>query len=153
MDINLVVQNESSLKVPEEDKIRHWVNSAVSDKHDNSELTVRIVDEAEGLELNKQWRSKDYATNVLSFPIGETPEEAPGMLGDIVICAPVVKREALEQEKDEEAHWAHMVIHGLLHLQGFDHERPGEAEQMEALEISILDNIGYANPYASELRS
>ena len=151
MAINITIQNESSLASPEDEQIKGWINAAVSDGDGESELTVRIVDEEEGRELNKHWRKKDYATNVLSFPIGEALEGTPLMLGDIVICAPVVKREALEQTKEEEAHWAHMVVHGVLHLQGYDHEMPDEAERMEALEISILDNIGYANPYAGEL--
>ena len=112
---------------------------------------IRIVDELESEKLNGQYRHKDYATNVLSFTndlpsnILDSLEELP--LGDLAICAPVVEREASEQNKTIHAHWAHMVIHGVLHLQGFDHEDESDAEEMETLECSILAKLGLANPY------
>ena len=105
------------------------------------------MDEGESQSLNHSYRDKDKPTNVLSFPY----EQAPGMyvplLGDLVICAPVVIQEALEQEKPVEAHWAHMVLHGVLHLLGYDHIETDEAEQMEKLEVTLLGKLGYANPY------
>jgi probable rRNA maturation factor len=106
------------------------------------ELTLRITNEAESRALNHRYRGRDYATNVLSFPYQE-----PGMLGDLVLCAPVVAREAKAQGKPLRAHWAHLVIHGCLHLLGYDHEQSQAAEKMEKLEIRILRNLGFANPY------
>lgn len=151
MSIN--IQNVSILKsLPDNEKIEFWVKQALDEQHKDAEISFRIVDEEEGKLLNKNWRNKDYATNVLSFPVGEIIEHAPNFLGDIVICAPVVEREAKEQEKDIDAHWAHLVIHGVLHLQGYDHEVEKEAEKMEAMEISILNKIGYTNPYETELQ-
>ena len=142
--------------VPSEKEFLGWVNLALNE---NSIATaqqpfvvgIRIIDELESAQLNKQYRHKDYATNVLSFGndlpphILDTLEEIP--LGDLAICAPVVEREASEQNKTLAAHWAHMVIHGVLHLQGFDHEDDDDAEAMEALECTILATLGLANPY------
>ena len=108
------------------------------------EVTIRFVDEEEGRELNRAYRDRDYATNVLSFPY----EIEPVVRGDLVICMPVVVREAGEQGKSVEAHCAHMVVHGLLHLQGLDHESEDEAEVMEAVEYQILSRLGYDDPYA-----
>ncbi|ALG69088.1 rRNA maturation RNase YbeY [Beggiatoa leptomitoformis] len=110
-------------------------------------LTIRIVDEAEGKTLNETWRQKAYATNVLSFPF-ETPKglKIP-LLGDIIICAPVVVHEANEQQKPLLAHWAHLVIHGTLHLIGYDHVEDAQAERMESLEIQVLQQLGYSDPY------
>jgi probable rRNA maturation factor len=109
---------------------------------------VRVVGAAESRELNARWRGKDKPTNVLSFPSGAAiPGEAAMELGDIVICAPVVAREAREQGKAPRAHWAHMIVHGTLHLLGFDHEREHEARRMEAREVAILESFGYSSPY------
>lgn len=105
------------------------------------ELTIRIVGEAESRTLNRQYRGKDKPTNVLSFQ-GEA-----GVLGDLVICAPLVAREAAEQGKTARAHWAHLVVHGCLHLQGYDHEHEPDAKAMEAREIRILKRLGFADPY------
>ena len=150
--MNIHIQNVSSVKsIPDKNKMTAWVNQVLNDKYKNAELTLRIVDEEEGKELNKTWRNKDYATNVLSFPVGETIAQAPDLLGDIVICAQVVEREAREQNKNIDAHWAHLIIHGILHLQGYDHEIENDAEKMEAKEIQLLKKIGYANPYEAEL--
>ncbi len=110
-------------------------------------MTIRIVDEEEGKDLNETWCKSKGATNVLSFPAGETSEFNPDFLGDIVICAPVLEKEATEQGKSIEAHWAHMVIHGTLHLLGYDHTEEEEAELMENIEIKLLCSLGYANPY------
>ncbi|GLR13872.1 rRNA maturation RNase YbeY [Chitinimonas viridis] len=132
--------------------LRLWAAAALEAGLDAS-LTLRVVDEAEGRALNRDYRSKDYATNVLSFAFNEG-EAMPGMddimMGDLVLCAPVVEREALEQGKTLEAHWAHLVVHGVLHLQGYDHMDEVEAEAMEALETAILQSLGYPDPYLSE---
>ncbi|HIJ21948.1 MAG: rRNA maturation RNase YbeY [Gammaproteobacteria bacterium] len=114
------------------------------------ELVVRVVDEMESAELNQQYRHKSGATNVLSFPFEVPPgvplEELP--LGDLVVCAPVIQREAREQDKTEGAHWAHMVVHGVLHLLGLDHIDPQQAVVMEEKEVGILKQLGISNPYA-----
>lgn len=150
MSLILDIQNASEkCSVPADDLIINWVKQALDSKNKNAEITLRVVDEEEGKQLNETWRQKDSATNVLSFPVGEKIEQAPNLLGDIVICAPVVEREAKEQEKNNEAHWAHLVIHGILHLQGYDHESKEEAIKMESKEIDILKNNGYSNPYNS----
>lgn len=147
MSIHVAVQFATRKpSVPKAVHIRTWVSAALGDRA-TAQLTVRIVDEQEGRALNEQWRGKAYATNVLSFPCTGLEQVAPDLLGDIVICAPVVAREAEEQEKDMEAHWAHMVIHGTLHLLGHNHENRADARKMETLETSILHDFGYADPY------
>jgi len=117
-----------------------------------SEISVRVVDEAESQALNLQYRGKDRSTNVLAFSIdlpdtGAWPEGTAVPLGDLVICAPVVARQAAEQGKDVAAHWRHMLVHGMLHLLGYDHETEIQAETMEALEIRVLQALGVKNPY------
>jgi probable rRNA maturation factor len=115
------------------------------------QVSLRIVGAAESRKLNRQWRDEDHATNVLSFPVGEMPEiagEAP-TLGDLVVCQPIVKREAREQGITLDSHWAHMMIHGVLHLLGYDHEDERDAQVMEACEVAILEQFGYASPYES----
>jgi len=133
--------------LPDESQLKLWVKAALEGLKGNAELTIRIVDEDEGTQLNEQWRKSQGPTNVLSFTHEGEPEIAPDILGDIVVCAPVVAREAKEQNKDIDAHWAHMVIHGVLHLNGFDHIKPEDADTMENLEIKILDELNYNNPY------
>ena len=124
--------------------------SAVQPESDNVEMTVRIVDEAESHDLNLTYRGKDRPTNVLSFPF-ECPDEVElPLLGDLVICRQVVEREAIEQEKPLMAHWAHMIVHGSLHLLGYDHIEDDEAEEMESLETKIMQGLGFADPYLSE---
>jgi probable rRNA maturation factor len=151
MSINMEIQNASeSVTLPEDKLLIEWADQALDEKNINAEVTLRVVDIEEGQFLNKEWRNKDYATNVLSFPVGDTIEQAPDLLGDIVICAPIVEKEAKEQGKEVEAHWAHLIIHGILHLQGYDHESETDAEVMETKEIQILKNIGYKNPYEQE---
>ena len=129
-------------------QIRTWVRAALDvDEVRGGQLTVRFVDAEEGLALNRDYREKDYATNVLSFPY----EIEPVVCGDLVICAPVVAREAEEQGKPLEAHYAHLIVHGILHLQGYDHEESDEeAEEMEARERSVLAALAYPDPYALE---
>jgi probable rRNA maturation factor len=107
------------------------------------EITIRIVNASEGLQLNFDYRHKDYATNVLSFVY----ESEPAVHGDLVLCAPVISREAAEQDKSILAHYAHMIVHGVLHLHGYDHIDETDAERMEALEIDIMTKLGFANPY------
>ena len=133
--------------LPGEQDISTWASLALQDRQGPSELVVRIVDEAEITALNQRYRGKDGATNVLSFPYEPMPGVETGLLGDVVICAPVVAREAVAQGKSLEAHWAHMVIHGVLHLLGYDHGNDGEAREMEQLEKWQLASLGFLNPY------
>ena len=134
--------------VPPEADIARWARAALGTSVRTGEVAVRIVGEAESRALNAQFRRKDAPTNVLSFP-AELPAGVPlREFGDLAICAPVVAREAVEQGKSAEAHWAHMVVHGCLHLLGFDHEREEAARVMEPLETKILADLGYSDPYA-----
>jgi probable rRNA maturation factor len=151
MSFNIEIQNVSGFDVlPKDELMINWAEQALDDQYKEAEITLRVVDIEEGQALNKEWRKKDSATNVLSFPVGKVIEQAPNLLGDIVICAPIVEQEAKEQGKDIEAHWAHLIIHGILHLQGYDHLSDEEANIMEIKEIQILKNSGYANPYETE---
>lgn len=134
--------------LPTADRFRHWVRAALSGRREAAEVVVRVVDEAESAQLNETYRGKSGPTNVLSFPFSAPPGVASDLLGDIVICAPVVAREAHAQSKPEAAHWAHMVVHGVLHLLGFDHQTDRQAGQMESLERRIMDELGFADPYA-----
>lgn len=148
MTIRVDIQRASNEhNLPTDRLLRKWARNAVQNNAPDCELTVRIVDEEEGAALNEQWRKKKGPTNVLSFPYTGDEHLAPGLLGDIVICAPVVRREAEEQHKPLEAHWAHMVVHGILHLQGYDHINAEGAEEMEAVEARLLQALGYTNPY------
>jgi probable rRNA maturation factor len=133
--------------IPEPERLRHWVDCALQGRHPAAELAVRIVDEAEITALNRQYRGKDSATNVLSFPYETMSGVETEQLGDIVICAPVVAAEAVTQGKSLEAHWAHMVIHGVLHLLGYDHHRDVDAQDMESLETRLLASLGFPDPY------
>lgn len=138
--LSLTVQYACSNEgLPKRPQVRRWVRAATL-RHALI-LTIRFVGEEEGRALNHQYRGKEAATNVLSFDY----EEPPG--GDIVLCVPVVLREAVEQEKPSEAHFAHLIVHGTLHLQGYDHETISEAEVMEHQECDILARLGYPNPY------
>ena len=131
-------------------QLTSWVDAALSRAAENkqeSEITIRIVDENESQSLNKQYRGKDKPTNVLSFPFEAPAQIELDLLGDLVICAPIVEKEAKEQEKPELAHWAHMVVHGTLHLLGYDHVDDKEADEMEALEVNILQSLGFNDPY------
>ena len=135
--------------VPTPGALSAWALAALGASGDQGEITIRIVDETEIAELNGRYRGKHYATNVLSFPY-EAEGLAEPVLGDLVICAPVVAREAAEQGKDPRAHWAHMVVHGVLHLMGEDHEDDEDAERMESLERSILARLDFADPYLED---
>ncbi len=148
MSIEVAVQYATDWPdLPDENQLKLWVKAALKGLKENAVLTIRIVDEDEGTQLNEQWRKSQGPTNVLSFTHEGEPEIAPDLLGDIVVCAPVVAKEAKEQNKDIDAHWAHMVIHGVLHLNGFDHIKPEDADTMENLEIKILEELNYNNPY------
>ena len=135
--------------LPDPECIRTWVDTAVGDLREDAELTIRIVDEQESAELNGRYRQKAGPTNVLSFPFESPPGVTVSLLGDIVVCAPVVQREASEQSKSLNSHWAHMIVHGALHLLGYTHERDEDAEEMEAKETHILGRLGFDNPYES----
>ena len=135
--------------LPDPECIRTWVDTAVGDLREDAELTIRIVDEQESAELNGRYRQKAGPTNVLSFPFESPPGVTVSLLGDIVVCAPVVRREASEQSKSLNSHWAHMIVHGALHLLGYTHERDEDAEEMEAKETHILGRLGFDNPYES----
>ncbi len=126
--------------VPPQDIVLSWARAAAEQ---DCRVTIRIVGRPEALALNQQFRGRSYATNVLTFVYTDQPLTD----GDIALCATVVKREAREQGKEPEAHWAHLVVHGMLHLQGYDHENPEEAEIMESRETQILRELGYPDPY------
>ncbi len=130
--------------------IERWVAAALQGRRCEAELAIRIVGRAEIQQLNRTYRNKDAPTNVLSFPFEAPPGVELALLGDIAIAAPVVWAEAAAQGKAGEAHWAHMVVHGVLHLLGYDHIVAAEAQQMEALEIEILAGLGYPDPYVAD---
>ncbi len=145
MIIDLQVDTDAK-DLPSETQFARWVAAACLADLPALEQTIRIVDEAESGALNPQYRDKQGPTNVLSFP-GDSVHLDYDYLGDLVLCAPLVKSEAKQQGKPVEAHWAHLVIHGMLHLQGYDHQSEDEASEMEALEVKILSTLGYGNPY------
>lgn len=134
--------------LPDQAQLERWVTAAIGRRRKEAEVSLLIVDEAQGQALNRDYRGKDYATNVLSFPADLPPELNLPLLGDLVVCAPVVAREAAEQGKSEAAHWAHMMVHGTLHLLGYDHIEDADADVMEALETEILLDLGFPAPYA-----
>jgi len=141
------LQNDSGLEsIPGQALFQQWVDAALQNPYPRLEQTICVVGEAESRELNRRFRERDSATNVLAFP-GVNDLLDYDCLGDLVICAPLVLAEAGAQGKEVEAHWAHLVVHGMLHLQGFDHQDEQQAESMESLEVEILDTLGYANPY------
>lgn len=139
--LNLTLQLASEqVSIPSAKEFRQWAKASL---RIDTEVTFRIVDKAEGRALNLAYRAKDYATNVLTFPLSDEPH----LMGDIVICAPVVEAEAIAQGKSLTAHYAHLTVHGILHLHGYDHETEAQAELMEGLETAIMSKLGYADPY------
>lgn len=151
MTLLIDIQNpENYTDIPAEADLLAWAQAAWQSTGEAG-VVVRIVGETESQTLNHDYRGKDYPTNVLSFPYDAPPipldEDETEYLGDLVICLPVVVREALEQHKTETQHWAHLLVHGLLHLQGYDHITDEEAEEMEALETQLLGNLGFPDPY------
>ena len=148
MSVVLDVQRASASEdLPGDAQLLAWAEGALAGRRREAELTLRIVDEAESAELNQTYRGRPGPTNVLSFPFEAPPGLELPLLGDLVICAPVVEREAAAQGKPPRAHWAHMVVHGILHLLGYDHMSETDAQVMEALEIEILNTLGYPDPY------
>jgi probable rRNA maturation factor len=127
-------------------QLNRWITAAAPSLQE-AEVVVRIVGEAESAQLNRRYRRRGGPTNVLSFRFEAPAHAEVNLLGDLVICAPVIAREAREQGKCEAAHWAHMVVHGMLHLQGYDHKTQAQAREMEGLEIEIMASLGYPNPY------
>jgi probable rRNA maturation factor len=148
MAIELDLQRAERFEnAPADEQFETWVTAVLQSRGD-AELTIRLVGREESRTLNHTYRGKDRETNVLSFP-AELPDgvDIP-LLGDIVICAPLVEQEALEQAKPVEHHWAHLTLHGLLHLLGYDHVEESDAKEMEALETSLLASLGISDPYA-----
>lgn len=145
--VQFAIKDES---FPKTNHFKKWVTAALLDSVNEAEICVRIVDTDEMQALNKQYRNKDKPTNVLSFPYHDPVTAADTLQGDVVICAPVVAHEASATGCDLIAHWAHMVVHGTLHIQGYDHENEHDAAKMEQLEIDILAKLGFNNPYRSQ---
>ncbi|MCC0183052.1 rRNA maturation RNase YbeY [Aeromonas hydrophila] len=148
--LDLQLASASTDGLPSEAQLQGWLDGTILGFQQEAEVTVRIVDEAESNELNLTYRGKDKPTNVLSFPFEAPPGLELPLLGDLVICRQVVEREAAEQGKPLMAHWAHMVVHGSLHLLGYDHIEDDEAEEMEALERDIMQELGFADPYLND---
>lgn len=148
LDLQIAVENEQGL--PTEQDIQLWLDKTIPQFQENAELTVRIVDTEESHQLNHDYRGKDKPTNVLSFPFEAPPGVELDLLGDLIICRQVVEKEAEEQSKPLLAHWAHMVVHGSLHLLGYDHIEDDEAEEMESLETEIMQTMGFEDPYILE---
>lgn len=148
VDLQIAVNNEENL--PNSDDFTVWFSSAVTLFQPDAEVTIRLVDEQESHQLNLQYRGKDKSTNVLSFPFEAPPDIELDLLGDLIICKQVVEKEAAEQNKALNAHWAHMVVHGALHLLGYDHIEDNEAEEMEAIETEIMLKMGFLDPYLEQ---
>ena len=149
MKLELELQKVSAAAdIPTDADFSRWARAALAGRRERAELVIRVVDEEEITVLNRDYRDRDRPTNVLSFPFEAPPAVESDLIGDLVICAPVVAREALDQGKAARAHWAHMVVHGVLHLLGYDHLSEAEADAMEALEREILGGLGYPDPYA-----
>ncbi|WP_169308480.1 rRNA maturation RNase YbeY [Ferrimonas aestuarii] len=144
LDLQVAVENPD---LPSLGQFEAWAQAALANERDIAELSIRIVDNEESQSLNRDYRGKDKPTNVLSFPFEAPPMVPTDLIGDLVISAEVVEKEAKEQQKSASDHWAHMVVHGCLHLVGYDHIEDEEAEQMEALERQILAGLGIADPY------
>ena len=146
--LRVTVQRATRLrKLPADADFTRWVRAVLKGRG-AAELVIRIVDAAESRRLNSRWRGKDRATNVLSFPAGLPTGVPLPLLGDLVMCAPLVVREAAEQGKSPAAHWAHLTVHGSLHLLGYDHENEAQAAVMESLEAAILGTLDFPDPYA-----
>lgn len=152
MRVDVTIQRATRLRgLPSDAMFRRWVTAALAGAGHRraTELTIRLVNEAEGRRLNHRWRRRDYATNVLSFPAELPSGLRSPLLGDLVLCAPVVQREAKAQHKTSKAHWAHLTVHGTLHLLGYDHVGKRKAAKMESLETAILGKLDFSDPYAA----
>lgn len=153
LDVQIADELEGwSAYLPTDDELQQWATAALQERTEftEPELTIRLVHNDESQELNRDYRGKDKPTNVLSFPFDAPPEVPIELLGDLIICAPVVQAEASEQGKTPQAHWAHMVVHGCLHLLGYDHIKDDEAETMENLERQIMAALGFSDPYSDD---
>ncbi len=150
MTVIIDVQRVCPGLLPSTEQLQTWVDSALGNVDEDCELSIRLVEEDESADLNETYRSKSGPTNVLSFPFEAPIEIKPRLLGDLVICAPVVAQEAQTQKKQLMDHWAHMVIHGCLHLLGYDHIEDEEAEEMEGLEKTILKSLAIEDPYREQ---
>lgn len=150
--INLQIASKNK-NIPKKDLLKRWAITTLQPFKITAEVTLRIVDEEESALLNKTYRNKEASTNVLSFPFEGPAELKLKLLGDMVICAPVVEKEATEQGKELMSHWAHMVVHGLLHLLGYDHIKAVDAGKMETEEKKLLKELGFSDPYCEELIS
>jgi|TARA_R100001143_G_scaffold37028_2_gene34454 probable rRNA maturation factor len=150
--VNVIIdlQQATDADVPSEQQFQRWASAALAEVNEDCELSIRLVNEAESAELNNDYRGKNYPTNVLSFPFESPVPLEPMLLGDLVLCVNVVEKEAAEQNKVLQDHWAHLVVHGCLHLLGYDHIEDDEAELMESLEIRILDKLEIKNPYIEQ---
>lgn len=149
LDLQIALDKEFD-NLPNEQQFQHWLTSAVSLFQPDAEVTIRVVEPDESQQLNNQYRGKDKPTNVLSFPFEVPPGVELNLLGDLVICKSVVEYEADQQNKSLDAHWAHMVVHGALHLLGYDHIEDSEAEEMESLEREIIQKLGFDDPYKDD---
>ncbi|MBL7004086.1 MAG: rRNA maturation RNase YbeY [Gammaproteobacteria bacterium] len=149
--IELILQNDEGLeKIPSENLLKIWIEAALQKQYDSLEQVIRVASKAEIKQLNKQYRAKDKTTNILSFPAEQFEFLEEESLGDLVVCNAVVIDEAKQQAKSLNDHWAHLIVHGMLHLQGYDHVDEVDAEEMEALEVDILKSLGISNPYNHE---
>ena len=152
--VDLQIVTKTPENIPDESSLTQWVKAAIkasnSKKRDEAELTIRVVERDESNQLNLQFRAKDKPTNVLSFPFQNPPGLTLPLLGDLIICQAIIEEEAKQQKKTDQAHWAHMVIHGTLHLLGYDHIENEEALEMEALETNILVTLGFPPPYTEQ---
>ena len=148
IELELQIATEAKT-LPHPGQFREWIAVAYAQFVESGEMVIRIVDEFEMTELNAEYRGKEKPTNVLSFPAEAEPGFGINIIGDIVICAPVVEKEALEQNKNILGHWAHLVVHGALHLIGYDHIEEDDALEMEQLETEIMVNLGFEPPYST----
>jgi probable rRNA maturation factor len=147
MAVRISLQNSSTMRkkdIPTLANFKSWIKESLQNEIQDSEIVIRIVDEIEGKALNHTYRKKDYATNVLSFPYELTDTM---VIGDLVLCGSVILQEAMEQKKDPLFHWAHLTVHGVLHLLGYDHMKEKDAKIMQKLEVKILKEIGFSDPY------
>lgn len=150
IELDLQIAVEETTGLPTEAQLQQWLESAITLFQPQAEVTIRIVENEESQQLNRDYRGKDKPTNVLSFPFEAPPGIEIDLLGDLIICKQVVEAEAKEQNKPLSAHWAHMVVHGSLHLLGYDHIEDEEAEEMESIETEIMQKLGFDDPYISE---
>lgn len=150
IELDLQIASENQTGLPSKEEFQCWLDKVIPQFQTSAELTIRIVDKEESQYLNREYRGIDKPTNVLSFPFEVPSEIELNLLGDLVICRQIVEEEAIEQNKTLLAHWAHMVVHGSLHLLGYDHITDDEAEEMESIEAELMQNIGFNDPYQPE---